>query len=475
MIVVQKNIYVFARFLAISVLFAGLANVIAPPQSAYAACYGQRDHSIEINGNEYDASLDDFERGFVDDGNQLIRIPDDQNCYKQNYDSMSPEAKEWAGSYQDYMQSVKDCEDTDGSVQAPACANAIVSCTGYAINWREQCGNTSEKGLVDQIAENCHEAGYYGQVDDDNRCNVIGKANDDELTSIEEELIGNFNCNQANLDEAQACREIYQQAIISCAQQYGIDTTGSGRAHVNQDTNNEYGHTNLGDLTPQQYESCIYDRTRENVNNEPLCTSLGGIWIDSNTPDPGDPNGNVVERGCYNQQSDLINPAACEQGGGTWTDNTPNNPNDNDWGCRPPPEAGPCDGRGGVDPNDSTKCLDGSEVENAGGPSQTDSPLVPNTRCGKARVNLLACGTDEGNLAFQNLLKIAAIVLSFAVGAAAVAGLAWASVLYAKAEDNEGNVAASKELIRNIVIGLLLYVLLLALVNWLVPGGLFGP
>ncbi len=98
------------------------------------------------------------------------------------------------------------------------------------------------------------------------------------------------------------------------------------------------------------------------------------------------------------------------------------------------------------------------------------------TKCGQeARVNILACGESKSAAeTMTSLLRIAVIVLSFIVGIAAVGGLAWASVLYAKAQDNEGNVSEAKTLIRNVVIGLLLYVFLVALTNYLIPGGVFG-
>jgi hypothetical protein len=60
------------------------------------------------------------------------------------------------------------------------------------------------------------------------------------------------------------------------------------------------------------------------------------------------------------------------------------------------------------------------------------------------------------------------------VGVAALGGLAWASITYARATDNSGTVSEAKDMIRNIVIGLILYGFLIAIVNWLVPGTIFG-
>lgn len=93
--------------------------------------------------------------------------------------------------------------------------------------------------------------------------------------------------------------------------------------------------------------------------------------------------------------------------------------------------------------------------------------------CGEAETVLIKCD-GKGVEAIGNVLKIVITVMTTLIGIAAVGGLAWASILYAKAEDSEGNTKEAKELIRNIVIGLLLYGFLVAIVNWLVPGGVIG-
>lgn len=92
-------------------------------------------------------------------------------------------------------------------------------------------------------------------------------------------------------------------------------------------------------------------------------------------------------------------------------------------------------------------------------------------KCGEAETILIQC-EGEGVTAIGNVLRIIITVISILIGVAAVGGLAWASLLYAKATDSEGDTKESKELIRNIVIGLLLYGFMIAIVNWLVPGGI---
>lgn len=125
------------------------------------------------------------------------------------------------------------------------------------------------------------------------------------------------------------------------------------------------------------------------------------------------------------------------------------------------------------------ECEDGGKVDAKTGKCPNgDDPILAGTdgtgkNCGQAETVLITCsGTGVG--AIGDVLRIVITVLSVLIGVAAVGGLAWASVLYAKAEDSEGNTKESKELIRNIVIGLLLYGFMIAIINWLVPGGVIG-
>lgn len=124
------------------------------------------------------------------------------------------------------------------------------------------------------------------------------------------------------------------------------------------------------------------------------------------------------------------------------------------------------------DPN-SHKCKDGSDPGQVAGPSGPPIPKVSG-RCGEARVNILVCGTQGGATALNNVLKIALQVLTMLVGVAALGGLTWASVQYARAADDSGVVSDAKKLIRNVIIGIILYGFLVAIVNWLLPGGVFG-
>ena len=106
---------------------------------------------------------------------------------------------------------------------------------------------------------------------------------------------------------------------------------------------------------------------------------------------------------------------------------------------------------------------------NNGGPSAGYG--AGNTgNCGKARTNLVHCD-GEGVSAIGDVLKTILIILTVIVGIVAVGGIAYAAVLYASAEDNASQVSKAKTILRDVAIGIVLYGLMVAITNWLVPGG----
>lgn len=96
------------------------------------------------------------------------------------------------------------------------------------------------------------------------------------------------------------------------------------------------------------------------------------------------------------------------------------------------------------------------------------------TDCGGTKTQFIACDSDSGVGAINDLIRIAVIVLSTLIGIAAVGGLVYGAVLYTSARDNQGQVESALTIIRNIVIGLMLYGFTLAILNWLLPGSVIG-
>jgi hypothetical protein len=63
--------------------------------------------------------------------------------------------------------------------------------------------------------------------------------------------------------------------------------------------------------------------------------------------------------------------------------------------------------------------------------------------------------------------------LSGAVGVVIIIMVAWGGVQYASARDNPQQAAAAKDHIRNALIALVIYIFMVAFLNWVVPGGVF--
>jgi hypothetical protein len=81
---------------------------------------------------------------------------------------------------------------------------------------------------------------------------------------------------------------------------------------------------------------------------------------------------------------------------------------------------------------------------------------------------------DEGS-GIGNLLQIAITIMTAGVAIAALLGISIASFQYATAGGNEERVKKSKDRILQIVIGILVYGMLWAALQWLMPGGVLRP
>lgn len=107
--------------------------------------------------------------------------------------------------------------------------------------------------------------------------------------------------------------------------------------------------------------------------------------------------------------------------------------------------------------------------------SSDDEPAVND--CGGVDTAIIKCdssGTGLESNAVWKLLIIAINILSAGVGILAVGGIIYASILYTTAEDKQDQINKAKDIIQNVVIGLVAYALMWAGLNFLIPGGLFS-
>lgn len=98
--------------------------------------------------------------------------------------------------------------------------------------------------------------------------------------------------------------------------------------------------------------------------------------------------------------------------------------------------------------------------------------------CGGAQTAIIECSQSAGGSSVEDtgvwaLLVIAINILSVGVGVVAVAGVVWGSILYTSAGGNSEQVKKARGIITNVVVGLLAYVFMYAIINFIIPGGLF--
>ncbi|MDO4870549.1 MAG: pilin [Candidatus Saccharibacteria bacterium] len=91
--------------------------------------------------------------------------------------------------------------------------------------------------------------------------------------------------------------------------------------------------------------------------------------------------------------------------------------------------------------------------------------------CGGTSTALIECDGNENGLVA--LIKMVVNILYAMVGVIAIIMIMAAGVVYATAGENANQINTAKTMIRNTVIGILLYVFMTIILNFLVPGGVF--
>ena len=95
--------------------------------------------------------------------------------------------------------------------------------------------------------------------------------------------------------------------------------------------------------------------------------------------------------------------------------------------------------------------------------------------CGTIKTSVIDCsGTgDTTGSPIVSVLVVGIQILTALVGVAAIAAFVYAGIMYSSASGNASQTAKSKEIIRNTLIGLVLFAAMVLVLNWLIPGGLF--
>lgn len=96
------------------------------------------------------------------------------------------------------------------------------------------------------------------------------------------------------------------------------------------------------------------------------------------------------------------------------------------------------------------------------------------SKCGGAKTEIVSCDEKAGLGALSSIIKTTIMIVTVLIGLVAVGGITYAAILYASASDSQGQVQDAIGIIRNVVIGLILYGFTIAIINWLIPGGVIG-
>ena len=93
--------------------------------------------------------------------------------------------------------------------------------------------------------------------------------------------------------------------------------------------------------------------------------------------------------------------------------------------------------------------------------------------CAGADTSVISCD-GEGSTALINIVKQVIQILTAGVGVAAVGAVIFGAVLYTTSEGSPDKVKKAREIWTNTAIGLLMFAFMVAITNFIIPGGVFN-
>lgn len=457
-----KTKYIYGSILLIALVILSCAVVTSQTHTAQAKFFNN------IGANGYCDDDDASPRGEAESGQGA----EGGGCLLSNWVQI-PE--EYRPSKDEFLQQSIACENDPSSTDGGACMNALRSCYTLMLD-KNNCKNPS---LVARMGDECGYIGGItgatgGEIDSGDDCNALSEANNDSISRMEDDYRNKLkSCEKKEIGtERNNCYDKFNHAIAECAARAGLGTKdhnsrdGFDGAPLGPIETNDGGYNSL-DMNQQQYKDCLDEETRKN-SDEDMCKDVGGAWKNNKC----------------SRYSDFTNKESCIAAGGRFVlrdQKNEDDPNDDQWECTDPNNL-KCEDNS--IPDEDNKCADGKD------PALVTDDTTPNTTvnahkkedfetCGEAGVNLLSCsekdcpgstGPFSGVQVLGCVLRIGLQALTVLVGIGSVGGIAYSAFRYAGASDNAGAVSEAKNRIRDIVIGLIVYVFLLAVVQWLVPG-----
>jgi hypothetical protein len=123
---------------------------------------------------------------------------------------------------------------------------------------------------------------------------------------------------------------------------------------------------------------------------------------------------------------------------------------------------------GGGGSSTTTTPSGGGFTSGGGGSFQTTNT----TDCPHKITVILKCNANGGG-SIQNLLVYVVNFLALGVGLAVIAGIIFGGFLYASAAGNAEQAKRGIGYVRNAIIALVVFIFMYAIINFLIPGGLF--
>lgn len=351
-------------------------------------------------------------------------------CGADNYDSM-PDKR--GVSYDEYKGMAQSC--MDGNQAGPnfpksrgACLDAASSCIQKSIDLNK-CNGDNMATMATKTQCNAGKLSSGGGVLHCDRMQEMQEQAFNEAAAAAAEdaeqhcSISNGATARQTIEQKEACKK----AVADACNSQSVPNYSDGRAY------NEYGFS--------QYQDCLNKALKTTAKNEAECDARGGTWQQGTLP------------------AGVQGPASYE-----CVDKSPTNSTKCSDGSTPDPKTGKC--ANGTNPT-GTSPGEANKTGNEG-------------ECGDARLvffpasSIPGCSEDAGIGPIGGVLKFVMTILSVGVGIVAVGGVVYGSLLYAGARDDGGQTEQAMTIIRNVVIGVLLYIFMITILNWLVPGGVIG-
>jgi hypothetical protein len=99
--------------------------------------------------------------------------------------------------------------------------------------------------------------------------------------------------------------------------------------------------------------------------------------------------------------------------------------------------------------------------------------------CGGVATSIISCdqkagGTKAEDTGAWGIVTFVIKILTGGIGVLAIAGIIYGAILYVTSEGSPEGVKKAIEVFRNVVIGIIAYALMFAVLNFIIPGGIFG-